>query len=53
MNIAYIFPGQGSQSVGMLAELAAEHKIVKETFDEASDLLARDFWQMINNILQY
>ena len=49
MNIAYIFPGQGSQSVGMLAELAAEHKIIKETFDEASDLLARDFWQMINN----
>jgi [acyl-carrier-protein] S-malonyltransferase len=49
MNIAYIFPGQGSQSVGMLAELAAEHTIIKETFDEASDLLARDFWQIINN----
>ena len=37
MNAAAIFPGQGSQAVGMLAELAAKHGAVRTTFDEASD----------------
>lgn len=46
MTIAFVFPGQGSQSVGMLAELATAHAIVKSTFTEASDLLGYDLWQL-------
>lgn len=44
-NFAFFFPGQGSQSVGMMQGLAA-HAVVKETFDQASDVLGGDFWQM-------
>lgn len=44
---AAIFPGQGSQSVGMLSELAAAFPIVRETFDEASDALGRDLWALV------
>lgn len=43
-----IFPGQGSQSVGMLAELAATEAEVAETFAEASDELGRDCWQLVS-----
>ena len=39
-----IFPGQGSQSVGMLSELAEAFPVVKETFREASDVLGYDLW---------
>lgn len=46
-NIAFVFPGQGSQSVGMLDELAAEHAIVRDTFDEASDALGADLWALV------
>ncbi len=42
--LAFVFPGQGSQSVGMLAELAAAHSIVRETFAEASDGASVDLW---------
>ncbi|BAZ94221.1 malonyl CoA-acyl carrier protein transacylase [Thiohalobacter thiocyanaticus] len=45
-TLAYVFPGQGSQSVGMLAELAAAHPVVGETFAEASDVLGYDLWQL-------
>ena len=38
MGIAFVFPGQGSQSVGMLASLAAANPVVRETFDVASGL---------------
>ena len=41
-----MFPGQGSQSVGMLAELAASHGVVGETFAEASAVLGYDLWQL-------
>ncbi|MFZ1575004.1 MAG: acyltransferase domain-containing protein, partial [Chromatiaceae bacterium] len=44
--IAIIFPGQGSQSVGMLGELAASWPLVRETFAEASDTLGMDLWQV-------
>ena len=40
------FPGQGSQTVGMLAELAAENPIIEATFKEASDALGYDLWQL-------
>ena len=36
-RIAVVFPGQGSQTVGMLNELSEEYPIVKQTFSEASD----------------
>ena len=46
MNFAVVFPGQGSQSVGMLAELADAHSVIKETFAEAADVLGTDYWQL-------
>lgn len=44
--LAIVFPGQGSQSVGMLAELAASHNEVNAIFTEASDVLGFDLWAM-------
>ncbi len=49
MKIAAVFPGQGSQSPGMLAELAAEYPVVFETFSEASELLGYDAWDLAQN----
>lgn len=46
MPIAGLFPGQGSQSLGMLAELAESFPLVKDTFQEATEVLGRDLWQM-------
>jgi len=48
-NIAFVFPGQGSQSVGMLAELGAEHPIVIETFAQASEVLGYDLWDLVQH----
>ena len=45
-SLAFVFPGQGSQSVGMLAELAAVHAEVKATFDEASHGAGIDLWEL-------
>ncbi len=44
MKIALVFPGQGSQSVGMLAELAERGDTVRDTFAEAADVLGTDLW---------
>jgi [acyl-carrier-protein] S-malonyltransferase len=46
MSLAFVFPGQGSQSVGMLAELASSAPVVRETFAEASDVLGYDLWKL-------
>lgn len=46
MSFSIIFPGQGSQSIGMMGELAARHKSVKDLFVEASDTLGVDLWSM-------
>lgn len=46
-KIAVVFPGQGSQALGMLADLAATYPIVKETFAEASATLGYDLWQLV------
>ena len=46
MKYAIIFPGQGSQSLGMLSELADHFSIVKDTFNEASDALGFDLWKL-------
>lgn len=45
-NLAFIFPGQGSQKVGMLADLAAAYPVVEETFAEASEVLGYNLWQL-------
>ncbi len=46
MKLAFVFPGQGSQSVGMLADLAASDAIVRETFNQASAVLGYDLWKL-------
>lgn len=46
-KIAVVFPGQGSQTLGMLADLAAAHPVVEETFAEASWALGYDLWQLV------
>ncbi|HNR92402.1 MAG TPA: ACP S-malonyltransferase, partial [Dokdonella sp.] len=45
-NLAFVFPGQGSQSVGMLADLADRHALVRATFDEASEGAGTDLWTL-------
>ncbi|OZI14428.1 [acyl-carrier-protein] S-malonyltransferase [Sodalis-like symbiont of Philaenus spumarius] len=44
---AMVFPGQGSQTVGMLTDLAADHAVVEATFAEASAVLGYDLWQRV------
>lgn len=46
MSIAFVFPGQGSQSVGMLASLASAEPLVPATFAEASAVLGYDLWAL-------
>lgn len=48
-SLAIVFPGQGSQTVGMLADLAAVHPEVKATFDEASEGAGIDLWDISQN----
>ncbi len=48
-SLAFVFPGQGSQSVGMLADLASEHALVAETFAQASSVLGIDLWQLVSD----
>ncbi|PSW16958.1 [acyl-carrier-protein] S-malonyltransferase [Photobacterium sanctipauli] len=48
-KFAIVFPGQGSQTVGMLAELAEQFAIVKQTFAEASEALGYDLWALVQN----
>lgn len=46
-NFAFVFPGQGSQFLGMLGALSDEFSVVKETFSEASDVLHYDLWDLV------
>ncbi|SFB91386.1 [acyl-carrier-protein] S-malonyltransferase [Marinospirillum celere] len=46
-TLAFIFPGQGSQQVGMLSELAERYAVVRSTFEEASTALGYDLWQLV------
>ncbi|EKO3407651.1 ACP S-malonyltransferase [Vibrio fluvialis] len=48
-KFAIVFPGQGSQAVGMLAELGEQYDVVKQTFAEASDALGYDLWALVQN----
>jgi len=49
VSIAMVLPGQGSQSQGMQADLAAEYPLVQETYAEASDILGYDLWQLVQD----
>ncbi|OEF04039.1 ACP S-malonyltransferase [Vibrio genomosp. F10] len=46
-NFAIVFPGQGSQALGMLVELGEQYDVVKQTFAEASEVLGYDLWALI------
>lgn len=46
---AFIFPGQGSQSLGMLADFAETNPLIKKTFDEASAALTYDLWDVVQH----
>lgn len=46
-QFAFVFPGQGSQTLGMLADLATQYPIVETTFSEASSALGYDLWQLV------
>ena len=48
MSLAFVFPGQGSQSVGMLNTLAEVYPQVQETFAEASAALGYDLWSIVS-----
>lgn len=48
-KLAFVFPGQGSQSIGMLADLAEQYSVVAATFAEASDALGLDLWALVQN----
>ncbi len=45
-DTAFVFPGQGSQKVGMLADLADKYPVINTTFAQASDVLAYDLWAL-------
>ena len=49
MSHAYLFPGQGSQSIGMLAELASEYPEVEQTFTQGSEILKQDLWALVKD----
>jgi [acyl-carrier-protein] S-malonyltransferase len=48
MKYSIVFPGQGSQSLGMMADLNQNFSIVSEIFQEASDAISVDLWKIVN-----
>ena len=46
---AWVFPGQGSQNLGMLSELASKYAIIQDTFAQASEALGYDLWEVVQN----
>lgn len=49
MSLAFVFPGQGSQSIGMLSELSENYPSIQETYSIASQALGYDLWQVVQN----
>lgn len=47
-SFAFVFPGQGSQQVGMLSDLVEHYPLIGDTFAEASDALGYDLWALVN-----
>jgi [acyl-carrier-protein] S-malonyltransferase len=50
-GLAFVFPGQGSQAKGMVAELSAENESIMAVFSEASECLGYDLWDLVQNNL--
>ena len=48
MKYSIVFPGQGSQSLGMLSDLRSNFSVVNEIFQEASDAINVDLWKIVN-----
>lgn len=48
-KMAIVFPGQGSQTLGMLADIAQEHQVVAQTFEQASKVLGYDLWALVQD----
>jgi [acyl-carrier-protein] S-malonyltransferase len=48
MKYSIVFPGQGSQSLGMLSDLNSNFPVVSEVFQEASDSISVDLWKIVN-----
>ena len=48
MKYSIVFPGQGSQSLGMLSDLNSNFSVVSEVFQEASDSISVDLWKILN-----
>ena len=48
-KLAFVFPGQGSQEVGMLQDVYETGNVVSQTFDEASEALGYDLWALVKN----
>ena len=48
-QVVLYFPGQGAQQLGMLADLAEQYPIIKETFDKASKAIDQDLWSLVQN----
>jgi [acyl-carrier-protein] S-malonyltransferase len=48
-TLAFVFPGQGSQKIGMLSELSATYSVVRDCFQEVSDHLGYDLWALVQN----
>ena len=47
MSLGFVFPGQGSQSVGMLGDVAASHTQVQKLFDEAGEAISKPLWKIV------
>lgn len=48
-KLAFVFPGQGSQSVGMLAGIGESERLITSTFGEATDVLGYDLWELVQH----
>ena len=48
MKYSIVFPGQGSQSLGMMSDLNQNFSLISEIFQEASDAISVDLWKIVN-----
>ena len=48
-QVVLYFPGQGAQHLGMLADLAEQYPVIKETFEQASNAIDQDLWALVQN----